>query len=193
MRAPARRAQLLDVATEIAVEQSFHAVTAEAIARRAGVTRAVIYQHFTDLQALLAAVVARETSQALAQVSETAVPPLGGADTTGLMIESLTGYLRAVRDHPLTWRLVLLPSEGAPQSLRDSIASGRRAVLAQLTRSVRPAIRIEDGGDAELTARILSAVADEYARLVLADPVRYPPDRLVEHARWWLSRPAFGL
>ncbi|MDQ2896458.1 MAG: TetR/AcrR family transcriptional regulator, partial [Actinomycetota bacterium] len=69
MRAPARRAHLLDVATEIAVEQSFHAVTAEAIARRAGVTRAVIYQHFTDLRALLEAVVTRETARALAQVS----------------------------------------------------------------------------------------------------------------------------
>jgi len=29
--------------------------------------------------------------------------------------------------------------------------------------------------DAELTARLLSAIADEYARLVLTDPARSPP------------------
>ncbi|MDQ2876526.1 MAG: IS1634 family transposase, partial [Actinomycetota bacterium] len=70
-------------------------MTAEAIARRTGVTRAVIYQHFTDLRALLEAVVTRETARALAQVSETALQPLAGADTAELMIESLTAYLRA--------------------------------------------------------------------------------------------------
>lgn len=193
MRAPARREHLLDVATEIAVEQSFHAVTVEAIARRAGITRAVIYQHFTDVHALLEVVVARETARALAQVSETALPPLGGGDTAELMLESLTAYLRAVHDHPATWRLVLLPPEGAPERLRDSIAAGRRAVLAQLTSSVRPAAHGGDPADAELTARILSAVADEYARLVLTDPDRYPPDRLVQHARRWLDHSTFGL
>jgi AcrR family transcriptional regulator len=193
MRAPARREHLLDVATTIAVEQSFHAVTVEAIARRAGITRAVIYQHFTDLQELLEAVVVRETSRALAQVSETALSPLGGGDTAELMIESLTAYLRAVHDHPSTWRLVLLPPEGAPEALRAGIARGRQAVLAQLTRSVRPAVRTGEPYDAELTARILSAVADEYARLVLTDPSRYQPDQLIEHARRWLDQPMFGL
>ncbi|MDQ6744905.1 MAG: hypothetical protein M3Z27_02630 [Actinomycetota bacterium] len=45
--------------------------------------------------------------------------------------------------------------------------------------------------DAELTARILSAISDEYARLVLTDPVRFPPERLLGHARWWLGRGPF--
>jgi hypothetical protein len=40
--------------------------------------------------------------------------------------------------------------------------------------------------DPELTARALSAVADEAARLLLSDPERYPPTRLVDHARWLL-------
>jgi hypothetical protein len=40
--------------------------------------------------------------------------------------------------------------------------------------------------DPELTARALSAVADEAARLLLADPERYPPARILDHARWLL-------
>lgn len=192
MRASARREQLLDIATQLAVERGFHAVSVEAIARGAGVTRAIIYRHFDDLQALLEAVIDRETSRALQQVSKTALTDLSEGDATELMLESLTAYLRAVHDHPTTWRLVLMPPEGAPDSLRRSIANGRRAVLAQLTRAVRPTVRGDDLNDAELTARVLSAISDEYARLVLTDPARYEPERLLRHARWWLGQRAFG-
>jgi hypothetical protein len=58
---------------------------------------------------------------------------------------------------------------------------------------VRPALGAENANDAELTASVLSAVSDEYARLVLTDPHRYPPERLLRHARWWLKKPTFGL
>ncbi len=193
MRASERREQLLDVATALAVERSFHAVSVEAVAQRAGITRAVIYQHFGDLQALLEAVIARETSRALAQVSETALTDLSKGDAKELMLESLEAYLRAVHDHPTTWQLVLMPPEGAPEALRQSIAKGRQSVLEQLTRAVRPALRSGDLNDAELTARILSAISDEYARLVLTDPARYEPERLLRHARWWLDQPRLGL
>jgi AcrR family transcriptional regulator len=193
MRAPQRREQLLDVTTELIVERGFHAVSVEAVARRAGITRAVIYQHFGDLQALHEAVIDREMTRAQSQVSETALTDLSEGDPHQLMLESLEAYLRAVRGHPTTWRLVLMPPEGAPEKLRHAIAQGRRSVLAQLVRAVRPAIRGGDGDDAELTAGVLSAISDEYARLVLTDPSRFTPERLLRHARWWLDQASFGL
>jgi AcrR family transcriptional regulator len=193
MSATARREQLLDVATRLAVDPGFHAVSVEAVARKAGITRALIYQHFRDLQGLLEAVVDRETSRALAQVSETALADLSEGDPQELMLESLDSYLRAVRDHPTTWRLVLMPAEGAPKMLRRRIEKGRSAVLAKLTQAVRPALQGERAEDAELTASVLSAISDEYARLVLTDPERYPPERLLRHARWWLNQPSFGM
>lgn len=193
MSAPARREQLLDVATQLAVDEGFHALSVEAVARRAGVTRAVIYQHYRDLHALLEAIVDRETSRALAQVSETALQDLSEGDPQQLMLESLDAYLRAVRDHPTTWRLVLMPPEGAPEILRHRIEAGRASVLAGLVQAVRPALRGDKVNDAELTASVLSAISDEYARLVLTDPERFPPTRLLRHARWWLNHPSFGL
>jgi AcrR family transcriptional regulator len=193
MSAGARREQLLDVATQLAVDHGFHTVSVEAVARQAGITRAVIYQHFRDLHELLEAVVDREMSRALAQVSETALRDLSEGEPQELMLESLDAYLRAVRDHPTTWRLVLMAPEGAPESLRRSIEQGRRSALAGLTQAVRPALRAENAKDAELTASILSAISDEYARLVLTDPDRYSPARLMRHARWWLDQPSFGL
>jgi AcrR family transcriptional regulator len=193
MQAPARREQLLDVATELVVEQGFHAVSVEAIARRAGITRAVIYQHFGDLRTLLEAVVERETSRALAQVSETALTDLSEGDPKELMLESLDAYLHAVQTHPTTWQLVLMAPAGAPASLRQTIAEGRQSVLERLTSAVGPALRSGDLNDAELTARLLSAISDEYARLVLTDSARYSPERLLSHARSWLDDAMFGL
>ncbi len=193
MPASERRQQLLDVTAQLSAEHGFHVISVELIARSAGISRAVVYQHFGDLPTLLEEVVERESSRALAQVSETTLSDLSTGDPTDLMLESLGAYLGAVHDHPATWRLVLMPPEGAPEALRRSIASGRRSVLAQLTQAVRPALRHSSPDDAELTAGILSAIADEYARLVLTDPDRYPPDRLLRHARTWLEQSTFGL
>lgn len=191
MTRPARREQLLDTTTQIILERGFHGVSVESVAQQAGISRAVVYQHFGELQALLEAVIHREMSRARTQISETALTDLTAGDPLELMLESLRTYLSAVQAHPATWRLVLLPPEGAPESLRTSIARGRASVLAQLVRAVRPALTPQaEAGDAELTARLLSAISDEYARLVLTDPIRYPPNRLLRHVRWWLHNSA---
>jgi len=189
MTAPARREQLLDVTTSMVADRDFRVVSIKAVAANAGISRAVIYEHFGDLQGLLTAVVEREMERAHAQVSETELTTLTEGSPQELMLESLHAYLHTVRDHPTTWRLVLMPPEGAPELLRKSIEHGRAAVLARLTEAVRPALTQDrDSPDAELSARMLSAMADEYARLVLIDPKRYTPDRLLVHARWWIEQ-----
>ncbi len=189
MTGSARREQLLDVTTEIVSEQGFSAVSIESVARQAGISRPIVYEHFGDLPGLLEDVVAREMARAYAQVSETAVADLTRGDPREMLLESLRAFLDAVRDHPTTWRLVLMPPEGAPELLRKKLARGRATVLAGLAHAVRPLL-IRDGGspDAELTARLLSAISDEYGRLVLTDPDRFEPERLLVHARWLLNQ-----
>ncbi len=115
-------------------------------------------------------------ARALTQVSETALTDLSQGQPVELMLESLSAYLNTVRTHPTTWRLVHTPPQNAPEVLRKRIARGRAEVLDQMIEAVRPAFADEAAPpDAELTARILSAIADEYARLVLADAERFPP------------------
>jgi AcrR family transcriptional regulator len=188
LRAPARREQLLDVTSEIVTEQGFQAVSIQSVARRAGISRPIVYEHFDDLPGLLHALVAREMSNAQAQIAETELHDLSAGDPVELMLDSLRRYLAAVERHPNTWRLVLMPPQGAPELLRKSIARGRASVLDSLIDAVRPVLKpTDDGPDPELTARLLSAISDEYARLVLTDPGRFPPERLLTHARWWLN------
>ncbi len=189
MTASARREQLLDVTTRLIAQRGFHDLSIEAVASKAGVTRATVYQHFTDLRQLLREVVERETTRALSQISETTLEDLTHGDPVELMIESLRAYLQAVQDHPRTWRLILMPPEGAPPMLHKRIAEGKAAVLERLTEAVRPALASDrESPDAELTARLLSAISDEYARLVLIDPKRFTPERLLRHARWYLQQ-----
>jgi AcrR family transcriptional regulator len=184
-----RREQLLDVTAQIISESGFAAVTIQSVARRAGISRPIVYEHFGDLQGLLTALVERETTEALKQVSASSLTELVGGDPTELLLESLRTYLTAVVEHPTTWRLVLMPPEGAPEILRRTIVRGRTGVLERLTGAVAPGLRPGSQTlDPEITARTLSAIADEYARLILTDPHRYSLERLLDHARWFLGQ-----
>ncbi len=190
MSAAARREQLLDVTKEIVGEDGFHAVSIEAVARRAGITRPVVYGHFGDLPGLLEAMVEREAQRALAQLAQILPPRLAdrGSPREDLLV-ALRGYLEAVAADPVTWRLVLMPPEGAPAVLRDTITDGRNAVVAALAEVVRPGFgSTAESPDPELTARTLSAVSDEAARLLLTDPGTYSIDRLLAHSGWLLTR-----
>jgi AcrR family transcriptional regulator len=181
-----RRAQILDITVAIIAKEGFEAVSIQSVSTAAGISRPIVYEHFGDLDGLLDAVVKREMEAAMEQVDETRLRDLQEGDPTELMLESLGLFLAAVKDHPDTWRLVLMPPEGAPASLRRSIRRGRAGVLEGLAHSVRAGLKPggADPPDPELTASILSAISDEYGRLVLADPQRYSPDRLLGHARW---------
>jgi AcrR family transcriptional regulator len=184
-----RREQLLDVTKGIVTERGFAAVSIEAVARGAGITRPVIYGHFRDLQGLLEALLRRESERALRQLQAILPTDLTAGDPREQLLAALEGYLAAVAEDPGTWRLLLMPPEGAPALLRDLLAIGRNAVVAHLADAARPGLG--KGGpspDPELTARTLSAVADEAARLLLTDPERYPVDRLLAHARWVLAQ-----
>ena len=193
MSAEARREQLLDVAKAIVVRRGFHAVSIEGVARDAGISRPIVYGHFGDLAGLLEALIAREGQRALAHLGAVLPAALAQREPAERLEAALGGYLEAVRADPDTWRLVLMPQEGAPRALHEHIARGRAAVVAQLAAALGtsgdPAVATPDP---ELTARLLTAFADEAARLLLEDPDRYPAARILALARWFLARVAAG-
>jgi AcrR family transcriptional regulator len=183
-----RREQLLDATKATVDEHGFHAVSIEAVAREAGITRPVVYGHFGDLDGLLEALVQRESARALGSLAEILPPELDSRDPREGLLVALDGYLRAVEADPKTWRLVLMPSEGAPAALREHIDRGRDAVVAHLAGLVGEGIAPgREPPDPELAARTLSAFADEFARRMLTDPSGYPRERLMAFARWLLD------
>ena len=189
LSAPDRREQLLDATRAVVAARGFHGVSIEAVSREAGVTRPIVYGHFGDLPGLLEALVDREEARARAQLVEVLPGPLVEGDPDETLLAALDAYLRAVEAAPDTWRLVLMPQEGAPQVLHDRIARGRAAVIVQLVESIAPGMgQGRESPDPELTALTFSALSDEAARLLLTQPRRFPVERIVDHARWLLRR-----
>lgn len=190
LSADERREQLLDVTKSLAGERGFHQISIEAIAKRAGITRPVVYAHFEDLDALLEAMLQREAMRALTQlgaIMPTELPH--GADRSRALLDALRGYLETIQADPVTWTLVLIPPEGAPQVLRDQVEQGREAIIAALAQAVGPGLAPErPSPDPALTARLLSALSDEAARLLLKNPDEYPLERLMTHAEWLLGQ-----
>ena len=185
MSAAERREQLLDVTKRLVAARGFHAVSIEAVAREAGVTRPIIYGHFGDLGGLLEALVERESLRALTQLAAILPSDLAARDAREQLLRALDGYLRVAEADPATWRLVLMPPEGAPSVLRERIAAGREAIVAALAQSVPGGI---GSPDPELTARLLSTVADESVRMRLTEPDRFSRERLLSFAEWYLDR-----
>ena len=167
-----RREQLLDATKAIVVADGFHAVSIEAVARVAGITRPIVYDHFEDLGGLLEALVERESRRALHQLPDAFDDLLG----------ALSAYLEAVRTDPDTWRLVLMPQEGAPRLLGERIAVGRARVVERLAAALGPGTGLPDP---ELSAHMLRAYADEAARLTLEG---YDVERILALTRFTLDK-----
>jgi AcrR family transcriptional regulator len=191
LTAEARREQLLDVTRAMVDESGFHAVSIEGVARRAGVSRPIVDGHFGDLGGLLEALVEREYGRALSQLATVLPVDPGGDRPVEARLPAVRGYLELVRADPVTWRLALMPPEGAPQLLRQQVVEGRDAVVAVLAqllgRGDSPATA---SPDPVLTARMITVIADESARLTLTDPDQYPIERLIGQGRWLLARTA---
>jgi AcrR family transcriptional regulator len=194
LSAAQRREQLLDVTKQLVGEQGFHGLSIELVAKRAGITRPVIYAHFETLDALLEAMLEREAMRALSQLEKILPQPLaGGAARRDALLSALRGYLETIQADSVTWRLVLMPPEGAPRVLRETVENGREAVVAALAQVIGPGLQPErPSPDPQLTARLLSALSDEAARLMLKDPEHYPIERLMRHADWLLGQLAGG-
>ena len=189
MTAEQRREQILYVTREIVDEHGFHAVTIDGVARAAGITRPVVYGHFDDLPGLLHALIEREAERATAQLEAALPRPAPGGDPIELLVGALEDWLEAVEAEPATWRMVLMPPEGAPEELHEGIAQSRAEAALHLQRLAAPELAAGRASpDPELTARLLQSFSEEAARMLLSDPERFPIERLVGHARWVLKQ-----
>lgn len=186
LAAAQRREQLLDAALEVILELGYSGISIEAVARVAGVTRPVVYDHFENLGQLLQTLIEREERYALAQLEDVVPNERAGADPADALATGVRRFLEAVTCRPATWRIILLSSEGTPAAVRQHIDANRQQMLERIEDLTRRAMAdplLDDQVDAELTARALRDLGEEAGRLVLGDPERYSPERYERFAR----------
>jgi AcrR family transcriptional regulator len=175
-----RRQQLLDAALGVILEQGYAGVSIEAIARSAGVTRPVVYDHFPNLGTLLGALFEREERSALAGLAAVVPADPGAQNPIELLAGGVGRFLEAVASRPATWRLILLPPEGTPEMVRQHVEANRARTLKQIEEVVRWALTQPGWScdiDPELAARAIRAIGEEAGRTLLIDPERYSPER----------------
>ncbi len=184
-----RREQILDIAHAIIDAEGFYAATPNRIAETAGITRAVLYQQFGDISRLYVELVGREAQRAAQQFAEAVAQGRKPADARPFAAV-FDGVLRAVDAHPATWRLFLIPPEGAPPELHQRLAEAQAIVRQFLEGELRRAYpKLKDP---EYTARIIQAGGRELLQLRLRDPEAATTERLLlllQSFRSWLAAP----
>ncbi len=175
-----RREQLLDATLTVILDNGYSGVSIEAVARAAGVTRPVVYDHFPNLGRLLHALVEREEECALEQLEHVAPEGAQQLEPEAVLRSAARRFLDVVSSRPATWRIILLPPEGTPEAVRELIETNRAQALERIERLVRWAMErssLPRDLDVELAARALRDLGEEAARMVLTDPDRYPAAR----------------
>jgi AcrR family transcriptional regulator len=185
-----RREQLIDAALDVILERGYGGVSIEAIAREAGITRPVVYDHFPNLNRLLHAVIEREEQIALEQLAGVVPEDPGDHEPGELLAAGVRRFLDAVSSRPATWQIILLPLEGTPSIVREHVEVNRERILARIEALVGWALGRSDVRhdlDVELTARAIRDWSEQAGRMVLTDPERFPRDRYEQFVGQFLA------
>ena len=172
-----RREQLLDIVLDIIDADGVGAVSMDAVARRAGVTRPVVYGQFTDADAILRACLDREEQRALAQVLD--AMPVGGDDVSEAFHRFFDAYLSAVAEAPQRWRSIFMIADSFTPTLQRRVARVRARLVAEVEAALRKSRVGGRQADPELLAHHLVAALWESGRLLLVSPKEYRHRRLL--------------
>ena len=140
--AAVRRRQLLDVATEAFARRGFHATSMVDVADAAGVTKPVLYQHFTSKRALYLEAL-NDVGCRLRQSIEKAT---ANAPTPHSQVErGLDAYFRFVSQEDAAFTLLF----GGGTRRDEEFARAAADVEASIARSIAALLEVDGIGDEE--------------------------------------------
>jgi len=172
--APAERRELiLDGAMRVFAERGYEGASIGAIAREAGITAAVIYDHFPGKAALAIELLERQTEDLFAAVGAALEAAPAGPEEQ--MRTGVEAYFRYVEEHPFAWRMMFREPPADPE-----VAAAYRRLDARATQRIAALLRA-GAGDA------LAGEADpERALELFAELVKVSQNGL---ASWWYEHP----
>lgn len=113
-----RRQQLFTVALELFAERGYRATTMDDIAEAAGVTKPLVYQHFSSKRALYLELVDSVSAELLAAISEAAARAEGPRQQVEL---GFAAYFTMVVTHQAAFRLLYGRDDADDQELGDAL------------------------------------------------------------------------
>ncbi|MGZ6678495.1 MAG: TetR/AcrR family transcriptional regulator [Nocardioides sp.] len=181
MPVAARREQLLDAALAVLDRDGYRGLTVEAIAAEAGVTRPVFYAAYENIDALHNALLDRTRNAALDQAMHVLTVSGDPRDVDAWILNACGALIDQVVEHPRVWKPVLGVTHDAPRVVRERIAATIELIHGYLTTGLATGIELRGGPDVDpdVLARLTLSTAQEFGRLVLEQPERYPKERLI--------------
>jgi AcrR family transcriptional regulator len=149
LRAAERRAQLLGVARRLFARDGYRGASMESIAEAAGVTKPVLYQHFSSKRALYEALLASELGR-LTEELETAFSQ--AEDNAERLRRGFGAYLAFVDRHEDAFRLLFTEALGLDADFQEQVAAFRHWVAGRVA-----TIIAAEAGLAAPRARALAA------------------------------------
>lgn len=182
-RVPAaqRREQLLDAALTVAMRDGFGAVTVDAIAREAGVTRPVVYGAYDRLGDLLDALLDRQQQRALAQLGA-AMPTLEELARPDGLDQAVRRLIAMLREDPATWEVILVARGDAPAAVQERIEADRQRWVQQTAALLELGLGSLTTSP-DVLAEALLALCEHFGQVILSSPDRFGDDQLVALAR----------
>lgn len=139
MKVDDRRKQLLDLGAELFARHAYDELSMAAIAREAGISKALLYHYFPSKSDYFQATVAA-AAEDLAQrtVPDPELPPIEALSA------SLDAFLTWIEENELAYRKLMQGATGAAE-VRDLVAGVREGTARQLLEAIgddRPAVRV---------------------------------------------------
>ena len=162
MRAPERKAQLLDVARKVFGTKGFHGVSMEDVAREAGVTKPILYDHFSPKEALYLALLDADSLELEERIRRALAAPTGNRERIRASFEA---YFEFVDEHAEGFSLLMQETVGANESFRRGVGRVRERIQQEVSNLiVRESQGHLDREDADTVALGLVGMVETAAR-----------------------------
>ncbi|GAA3979740.1 TetR/AcrR family transcriptional regulator [Actinomadura viridis] len=162
-----RREQLTDVAERLFIDNGYAAVTMEDIARTAGVTRPVVYNHFQSKEGAYLACVERALQQHNAEM-------LAGLDASADPREQLAKgaevYFGMLERDPGRWSLVFGSGSVLPGTYADQLARLRFTTIDTIAEMLRRVVPQLPQRRIQAAAHAISGVGERLGHWWRSDP-----------------------
>lgn len=145
----ARRAQLLHSARAIFVSQGYHATSMDDIADSAGVSKPVLYQHFSSKLALYRALLEESAAEMVRSVEQA----IAASEDNAIRVQqAVAAYFGFVADEGQAYRLVFESDLRGDPEVAAIVDRATDACLATISDTITA-----DTGTDEASARLLAA------------------------------------
>jgi AcrR family transcriptional regulator len=129
LRAADRRAQLLEVARRAFGNSGFHGVSMDDVAKEAGVTKPILYDHFPSKKELYLELLDADLSALHDAVKQALDSPTGNRDR---IRRSFQAYFDFVDEQADGFRLLMQETVGAERDFRQRVERTRDRILGEV-------------------------------------------------------------